>query len=133
MTPNPNPCDDGPAQVELGDGDGFELALKWIRRALYLTTVTPEFVKMAAQRKLSLVPAAVRNGSGISRALNNGLEFSSSMSNSLSAHAIQQQPFLTKLLASLETEAGTAEVRAPRVPSPPPRCTCSIAPRPAAC
>eukprot|EP00966_Prymnesium_polylepis_P131985 3052335-Prymnesium_polylepis.2 len=65
---------------------------------------------MAAQRKLALVPAAIRNGSGIASAVNEALEFDTSRSNGHAAHAMRQQPFLTALLSRLETADGAATV-----------------------
>ena len=56
-------------QVELDGGSGLEVALKWIRRALYLTQLTPELLGIAVKRELSQIPAAVRNGSGVMSAL----------------------------------------------------------------
>ena len=56
-------------QVELDSGKGLTLALKHLRRALYLTQLSPELLAIAAKRRLSEVPAAVRNGNGVLSAL----------------------------------------------------------------
>lgn len=62
-------------QVELDEGEGLAVALRWIRRALYLTDLSTDLIKMAAQRSLSRVPAAVRDGPGIAHTLKLGLDF----------------------------------------------------------
>ena len=97
-------------QVELSHGEGFALALKWIRRALYLTTISAEELKSAVEQRLSRIPAAKRDGNGIARALLGSLIRDPHASNTLASHAIKQYPFLTELSAKLGTDAGTASV-----------------------
>ena len=97
-------------QVELDGGRGLALALKWIRRVMYLTQLTPEQLTIAAQRHLSQIPAAARNGHAIANALASSLSLDVGASNSLAAHAIKQQPYLTKLLEQLGTPDGAASV-----------------------
>jgi len=45
--------------LEANDGTGYVSALKWLRRVLYLTKLSPADVKMAAQRLASEIPAQV--------------------------------------------------------------------------
>jgi Zn-dependent M16 (insulinase) family peptidase len=94
-------------QTELGpDADGLARALTWARRALYLTTITAEAVKMAVQKELAQIPAQVRNGSGIAREVHTHLELDAATSNSVGATVLVQRPFLTALATQLETDAG---------------------------
>ena len=94
-------------QVELDGGSGLEVALKWIRRALYLTQLTPELLGIAVKRELSQIPAAVRNGSGVMSALS-WLTNYTDADNDLNGHALRQQPFLVDLEAQLSTSEGGA-------------------------
>jgi len=98
-------------QLELGaEGEGFALALQWLRRALYLTRPSATYLKMAVQRHLAGVPAAMRNGRGIASVLNAALELDTLKSNRVSSHPVRQQHFLNKLLSQLGTSDGAAQV-----------------------
>eukprot|EP00929_Paragymnodinium_shiwhaense_P095329 TRINITY_DN56406_c0_g1_i1.p1 TRINITY_DN56406_c0_g1~~TRINITY_DN56406_c0_g1_i1.p1 ORF type:complete len:1111 (+),score=243.87 TRINITY_DN56406_c0_g1_i1:93-3425(+) len=89
-------------QVELDEGRGLALALKWIRRVLHLTKFTAEELKISVKKALSEIPASIRSGPGIVSQLDRCNEFDVSKSNSVNGHAIRQQPFLTKMLERLE-------------------------------
>lgn len=98
-------------QTELGDTlDGLALALKWVRRALYLTVPTGELLQMAIQKELASIPAAVRSGNGIAAAISKRLEHHEMSSNAVASHAIAQQPFLQALKARLDTPDGMSAV-----------------------
>ena len=95
-------------QVELDEGAGLALALKWLRRVLYQTTLSADLLTIAVQKELAQIAAAVRNGSGIANALIGGLTFDTGASNSLAYHAIKQQPSLLRLQSELATAEGAA-------------------------
>ena len=95
-------------QTELAGGSGLPLALAWLRRALYRTTLSAEHLNMAVKRLLSLTPAAIRDGSGVAAALLGRLELHAPSSNDCAAHAIAQQPFLEALASQLEDVDGAA-------------------------
>uniref|UniRef100_A0A7S4B5T8 Peptidase M16C associated domain-containing protein n=1 Tax=Chrysotila carterae TaxID=13221 RepID=A0A7S4B5T8_CHRCT len=94
-------------QVELDGGAGLAKALAYVRRALYLTSISPEELRIAGRKMLSLAPAAVRDGAGIARHLSESLEFDVEQNNNFVAHATTQQPFITAMLNGLE-DARTA-------------------------
>ena len=68
-------------QCELDEGDGLPLALKWLRRALYLVEVREEGLRIAVARQLSSIPACVRNGALICDELVHDLSFIAGRSN----------------------------------------------------
>mmetsp|Transcript_1283 Transcript_1283/g.2062 ORF Transcript_1283/g.2062 Transcript_1283/m.2062 type:complete len:495 (+) Transcript_1283:1288-2772(+) len=96
-------------QMENPNGSGFSQALKWIRRVLYLTEVSVETVKMAAQRLLSEIPAQIRCGSTICHAVSTELNYDSEQSNRVATTALRQWPFLESTVARLSKGEDEAE------------------------
>ena len=50
-------------EVELDEGAGLALAIKWMRRALYQTDLSAADLKIAAQKALAQAPSALFGGS----------------------------------------------------------------------
>jgi len=97
-------------QVENANAKHFAIALKWIRRVLYLTDLSTEAVKIAAQRLLSEIPPQIRSGPTICRAVSHELNFDATESNQILMNVLHQWAFLEELLKRMEEESGGNEV-----------------------
>ena len=101
-------------QVENEPDKGMQPALKWIRRALYLTTINSENVKMTVQRLLSEIPTQIRSGPTMLRAVSSELNYDPSVSNVVAGNTIRQWPFLEelkkKIMENDEAEAVVQEL-----------------------
>ena len=93
------------------DSQGLGPALQWLRRALYLTDLTAESVKMATQRLLSEIPAEIRHGPTVCAAVAAELNFCPTLSNQVAASCLRQLPFLQGVTEKLEdTEDSEADL-----------------------
>ena len=91
------------AQVENNDdGSGLSTALKWIRRALYLTNITTDSVKTAVQRLISEIPPQIRSGPTVAAIVAAELNYNSEKSNTLACNFMRQKPFLSKIYEAIE-------------------------------
>jgi len=96
------------AQVENDDnGLGLGKALKWIRRALYLTNITTESVQSAVQRLVSDIPQSVRSGGAVLGTVASELKYDPEMANVLACNFLRQKPFLSKIVEGMESEDGS--------------------------
>jgi Zn-dependent M16 (insulinase) family peptidase len=96
------------AQVENDDnGLGLVKALKWIRRALYLTNITTESVQSAVQRLVSDIPQSVRSGGAVLGTVASELKYDPEMANVLACNFLRQKPFLSKIVEGMESEDGS--------------------------
>ncbi len=91
-------------QVESSDDrSGIENALKWIRRALYLTNITTESLKAAVQRLISDIPQHIRHGPSVAGTVAAELNYDPEKSNALACNFLRQKPFLTKIYEGIES------------------------------
>jgi Zn-dependent M16 (insulinase) family peptidase len=96
------------AQVENDEnGLGLSKALKWIRRALYLTNITTESVQSAVQRLVSDIPQSVRSGGAVLGTVASELKYDPEMANVLACNFLRQKPFLSKIVEGMESEDGS--------------------------
>ena len=96
------------AQVENDDnGLGLVKALKWIRRALYLTNITTESIQSAVQRLVSDIPQSVRSGGAVLGTVASELKYDPEMANVLACNFLRQKPFLSKIVEGMESEDGS--------------------------
>lgn len=92
------------AQVEKNDdGSGLSTALKWIRRALYLTNITTDSVKTAVQRLISEIPPQIRSGPTVAATMAAELNYCAEKSNTLACNMLRQKPFLSKIYEAIES------------------------------
>mmetsp|Transcript_3402 Transcript_3402/g.4919 ORF Transcript_3402/g.4919 Transcript_3402/m.4919 type:complete len:543 (+) Transcript_3402:1-1629(+) len=89
-------------QIENSDGQGFATAVKWIRRVLFLTTLSTESIKMAVQRLLSEIPPQIRHGPTVCGAVSSELNYDPDISNQIAKSALRQGAFLAELLKRIE-------------------------------
>ena len=85
------------------DGSGLGNALKWIRRALYLTNITTESLKAAVQRLISEIPQHIRHGPSVAGTVVAELNYDPEKSNTLACNFLHQKPFLSKIYEGIET------------------------------
>lgn len=89
-------------QVE-AENNGLANAMKWIRRALYLTNITEASVKTAVQKLISEIPPQVRSGPSVLATVAGELIYDPAMANSLSCNLLRQKPFLAKIYQGMES------------------------------
>jgi len=94
--------------VELDGGAGLGSALKWVRRALFLTRVTADDAAIGARRLLAEIPAVIRNGSRMAAEVLAELECDEDVSNLVARDPMRQQPFLIRALADLDAGGARA-------------------------
>jgi Zn-dependent M16 (insulinase) family peptidase len=86
------------AQVD----SGLATALKWIRRALYLTNITTDSVKTAVQKLISEISPQIRSGPTVSATVAAELIYAEK-SNTLACNFLRQKPFLSKIFEAIES------------------------------
>lgn len=96
------------AQVETNDGSGLATALRWIRRALYLTNITTDSVKTAVQRLISEISPQIRSGPTVVATVAAELNYNAEKSNTLACNLFRQKPFLSKVYEAIESDNGAA-------------------------
>jgi len=89
------------AQVE-AENNGLVKAMKWIRRALYLTNITESSIKTAVQKLISEIPPQIRSGPNVVSTVAEELIYDPAKANSLNCNVLRQKPFLAKLYQGME-------------------------------
>ena len=81
-------------QVEGTLDTGLERALRWLRRGLYLTQISPRHVRMAAKNLANNLPAVYRDGAEMVSHVAAAATLDGGRANEVAAGPMQQQPFL---------------------------------------
>uniref|UniRef100_A0A8D8XF76 Uncharacterized protein C05D11.1 n=1 Tax=Cacopsylla melanoneura TaxID=428564 RepID=A0A8D8XF76_9HEMI len=87
----------------------FGKGIQWIRELLYETKLTPDRIRIVANKIINDVAQAKRQGNKMARDLLKGLLFSKE-SNHYSISLLRQHKFLTKVLEQLSSPEQTKEV-----------------------
>ena len=88
---------------------GYTTCLKWLRRAMHLTTITNEEVKVAVQKLLARQPEAKRDGRGMAHAMHQELSVDASKSSSAACGVLRIQSCLQQAMSALEAGGTEAD------------------------
>ena len=97
-------------QCEADEGcAGYTACLKWLRRALHLTNITVEEVRVAVQKLVARQPEQKRDGSRVAAAVLNELQLRASKSSSASCDVLRLHGCLQHALAALDAGGDAAD------------------------